>query len=129
MEGTLRVFPSWSCKVGYAPLDPPEESSMIKRTKEIKIRVTEDEYQALLNRKTKVRLAEWLRDLALDQKPQKTIKPVDPQLLFLLNKISTNINQIAKQCNIQKSNIDLISVALSLKQIEDQLKEIINHDY
>ena len=102
---------------------------MIKRTKEIKIIVNEDEYQALLNRKTKVRLAEWLRDLALDQKPQKTIKPVDPQLLFLLNKISTNINQIAKQCNIQKSNIDLISVALSLKQIEDQLKEIINHDY
>jgi len=44
---------------------------MIKRTKEIKIRVTEDEYQALFNRKTKVRLAKWLCDLASDKKPKK----------------------------------------------------------
>jgi hypothetical protein len=102
---------------------------MIKRTKEIKIRLTEDEYKALQARKTKPRLAEWIREIALAQKPKRTVKPVDPQLLYLLNKISTNINQIAKQCNIQKSSIDLISVALSLSQIEKHLKEIVNHDY
>lgn len=101
---------------------------MIKRTKEIKIRLTEDEYQALQARKTKPRLAEWLREMALDQKPKRTVKPVDPKLLYQLNKISTNINQIAKQCNIQKGNIDLISVAVSLNQIEKQLSELVN-DY
>ena len=43
----------------------------MKREKEIKIRLTENEYQALLERKTKARLAEWVREVALEQQPKR----------------------------------------------------------
>jgi len=98
------------------------------RTKRIEIAVTDDEYQQLLERKTKPRLAEWLREVALEQKSKRAVKPADPNLLFLLNRIGTNINQIAKQCNTLKGNVDLVNVAIRLKKIEDKLDEIINHD-
>lgn len=98
------------------------------RTKRIEIAVTEDEYQQLLERKTKPRLAEWMREVALEQKSKRTVKPTDPNLLFLLNRIGTNINQIAKQCNTLKGSVDLVNVAIRLKEIEDKLDEIINHD-
>ncbi|UKH38137.1 plasmid mobilization relaxosome protein MobC [Actinobacillus pleuropneumoniae] len=95
-----------------------------KRLKEIKIRLTESEYNALLERKTKARLAEWLRELALDQAPKKQSKSVDPALLFELNRIGVNLNQIARQCNSQKPSIDLVSVLASLRNLEKNLIEI-----
>lgn len=98
------------------------------RTKEIKIRLSESEFLTLQKLKTKSRLAEWLRDVALNQKPSREIKRVDPNLLYQLNKISSNINQIAKQCNAHKGSIDLIAVAISLNQIEKHLSELVN-DY
>lgn len=94
------------------------------RTKEIKIRVSEEEYQLLLERKTKQRLAEWLRDIALNEKPKSLPKSVDPKLLYELNRIGTNINQIARVCNIKKSSVDLISIALALRNIETELQQI-----
>lgn len=99
-----------------------------KRTKYIAVRLTDDEYLQLKERKTKPRLAEWLREIALSQKSPREIKRVDPNFLYQLNKISTNINQIAKQCNAHKGNIDLIAVAISLNQIEKHLSELVN-DY
>lgn len=98
------------------------------RTKYIAMRVTDDEYQQLLERKTKPRLAEWIREVALEQKTKRAVKPADPNLLFLLNRIGANINQIAKQCNTLKGSIDLVNVAIRLKEVEDKLDEIINHD-
>lgn len=95
-----------------------------KRLKEIKIRLTDSEYQALLERKTKARLAEWLRELALEQAPKAQPKTIDPALLFELNRIGVNLNQIARQCNSQKPNIDLVSVATALRNIEKNLKII-----
>ncbi|TCP10793.1 mobilization protein MobC [Bisgaardia hudsonensis] len=95
-----------------------------KRTKEIKIRLTESEYNALKERKTKARLAEWLRELALKQEPKKPLKAIDPKLLFELNRIGVNINQIARQCNNQAPNIDLISVLISLRNIEKNIQII-----
>ncbi|NNI75643.1 plasmid mobilization protein, partial [Pasteurella multocida] len=82
----------------------------MKREKEIKIRLTENEYQALLERKTKARLAEWVREIALEQQPNRQPKVIDPALLFELNRIGVNLNQIARQCNSQKPSIDLVSV-------------------
>ncbi|MDG4949246.1 MobC family plasmid mobilization relaxosome protein (plasmid) [Actinobacillus equuli subsp. haemolyticus] len=73
----------------------------MKREKEIKIRLTENEYQALLERKTKARLAEWVREVALEQQPKRQPKVIDPALLFELNRIGVNLNQIARQCNSQ----------------------------
>ncbi len=93
-----------------------------KRTKRVQIRLTDEEYKMLMDRKTKARLAEWVRDLALGQKPMKQPKLVDQKLLFQLNRIGVNLNQIAKQCNQTKPNIDLINVGLSLREIEKLLQ-------
>lgn len=100
---------------------------MKKRTKEIKIRLSEDEYNALLERKTKARLAEWLRELALEQAPKAQPKTIDPALLFELNRIGVNLNQIARQCNSQKPSIDLLSMLAELRNIEKALKELRQH--
>lgn len=95
-----------------------------KRLKEIKIRVTEREYQSLLARKTKTRLAEWLRELALDQAPKTQSRTVNPAILYELNRIGVNLNQITRLCHNQKPNIDLVSIATSLKNIEKNLNMI-----
>ncbi len=96
----------------------------MKREKEIKIRLTENEYQALLERKTKARLAEWVREIALEQQPNRQPKIIDPALLFELNRIGVNLNQIARQCNSQKPSIDLVSVLATLREIEKNLKKL-----
>ena len=57
----------------------------MKREKEIKIRLTENEYQALLERKTKARLAEWVREVALEQQPKRQPKVIDPALTNLIS--------------------------------------------
>lgn len=97
---------------------------MTNRTREIKIRLTESEYQALQERKTKARLAEWLRELALDQQPKRQPKPIDPKLLYELNRLGVNLNQIARHCNQRPPSIDLISIATSLKRLDEMLKDI-----
>ena len=99
---------------------------MEKRTKRVEIRLTDDEYESLIARKTKSRLAEWLRQLALEQKPRPTLKTVDPKLLFQLNRIGVNLNQIAKQCNKTSPDINLINIGVSLREIEQLLKEVKN---
>lgn len=95
-----------------------------KRLKEIKIRLTDSEYQALLERKTKSRLAEWLRELALDQAPKVQPRTLDPTIAFELNRIGVNLNQIARQCNSQKPSIDLVSVLATLRNLEKNLIKI-----
>ena len=124
---------------GLRPLDPcpvtggfsPEILAMkseTKRTKRIEIAVTDEELLALHQRKTKPRLAEWMREVALGEKVNRKqkIKPVDPKLLYELNKIGVNLNQIAHYCNVKKSDTNLIEVALLLRNIEQRLRAIEN---
>uniref|UniRef100_UPI00155DC144 plasmid mobilization relaxosome protein MobC n=3 Tax=Enterobacterales TaxID=91347 RepID=UPI00155DC144 len=69
--------------------------------------------------------ASWLRSLSLNEKTKK-IKPVDPQLLYELNRIGVNLNQIARYCNQQaifqaEDKIDLLA---TLANIEEQLQAL-----
>lgn len=96
----------------------------MQRTKEIKIRLTDSEHSELMRKKTKARLAEWIRDSVLTGVSQRQIKAADPKLLFELNRIGVNLNQIARQCNSQKPSIDLVSVLATLRNIEKKLNEI-----
>jgi len=98
-----------------------------KRTKRIEIALTEEEHQTLQSMKTKQRLAEWIRETALQQHKPKKIKQVDPRLLFELNRIGVNINQIARVCNVKKADINLLNIALSLKEIELKLGRLIDN--
>ena len=61
-----------------------------KRTLEVKIRLTETEWNELQQRKTKS-LAGWLRDLGLGAVP---IRQADPDLIRHLARIGSNLNQI-----------------------------------
>lgn len=67
-----------------------------KRTREITIRVTDDELQKLHDCKTDSTLAGWLRNLGLGSAP---IKQADPSLVRALGRMGSNLNQIAKHAN------------------------------
>lgn len=78
----------------------------IKRTKKIEVRVSEKEYEQLLQSRTKPQLAQWIRETCLGSKPNKKVKSVsktDPALLMALIKISGNLNQIARNLNLDKN--------------------------
>ncbi|MDM3678930.1 plasmid mobilization relaxosome protein MobC, partial [Proteus mirabilis] len=69
--------------------------------------------------------ATWLRSLSLNEKTKK-IMPVDPQLLYELNRIGVHLNQIARYCNQQaifqaEVKIDLLA---PLANIEEKLQAL-----
>jgi len=98
---------------------------MKKRTKKIEIMTTDKEYEQLLQRKTKPRLAEWMRETCLDQKPTKCVSAVDPLLLYELNKIGVNLNQIAKKVQFGEHNIEWL---VEIIHIEQQLASLLEND-
>ncbi|CAI3961114.1 unnamed protein product [Commensalibacter communis] len=99
---------------------------MKKRTKKIEIMTTDEEYELLLERKTKPRLAEWMRETCLDQKPTKRVSTVDPLLLYELNKIGVNLNQITKKIRHSENNIEWL---VEIIHIEQQLASLLENDY
>jgi len=99
------------------------------RTKRLEIQLSEEEYEQLLERKTKARLAEWVRDTCLGSEPSRKAKPVpkvDPALLVALSKIGGNINQIARHLNNDRSmglekKIEHLTELASIEQSLDEL--------
>ena len=102
-----------------------------ERQKEIKIRVTAEEHQALLDRCTKPSLATWIRETCLSEKrtKQSQVVEVNPDLLRQLAGIGNNLNQIARIVN-QKAKtdtpLDRVAVITALAGIERELKRIHN---
>ena len=95
-----------------------------KRNKTIRFRVNDSEYN-LINDKASGSVSDWLRSLALEQKPKRKAKPIDPKLIYELNKIGSNINQIAKHLNqISDNNSDKAKLLFAFIAIEDQLKAL-----
>lgn len=86
---------------------------MIRRDKEIKIRLTSDEFEALNARKDQKQLAVWLREVGLNQRKRKAIPVVDPALLRKLASIGNNINQIARVAN-RREPIETIKITSAL---------------
>lgn len=102
-----------------------------KRTKEIKIRLTEQEHQDLLQRK-KGELAVWIRTTCLEQdipEPKK-VKTADSKLLRQLVKIGGNLNQIAKHTNTDAlgGKIDRLRLLGELAAIREQLDELLERN-
>jgi len=103
---------------------------MKKRTKRVEVQFTEEEYEQLLQKKTKARLAEWVRDACLGSELSKKAKPVpkiDPALLVALSKIGGNLNQIARHLNMDRtlSAQDKVKALLELASIENNLDTVI----
>jgi hypothetical protein len=103
------------------------KKEIVNRQKEIKVRLTEAEHQALLERMTGGELATWIRNTCLDEKPNKkrNYKVADPQLLAGLGRIGGNLNQIARQVNTVESDIEKIRAFAELAMIREQLQKVL----
>ncbi len=98
-----------------------------KRTKIIKVRVTDAEYADLKARCDRAELAPWMREVCLDKAELKRSKvpDVDPQLLRLLAGIGNNLNQIARVVNAQRHDaVNLVKVIAQLSALDRQLEQI-----
>lgn len=95
------------------------------RTKKITVRYTEKELTEA-NGKSVGPLASWLRDLSLNQLDKRKPKPVNPELLYHLNRIGVNLNQVARFCNQQAifGNSDKVDLMIILASIERELQEL-----
>jgi len=105
---------------------------MKKRTKRVEVQFTEAEYEQLLQRKTKARLAEWVRETCLGGELSKKAKPVskiNPALLVALSKIGGNLNQIARHLNMDRtlSAQEKVKALLELASIEQSLEELVGN--
>tara|TARA_R110002072_G_scaffold159881_1_gene310959 strand:- start:1403 stop:1750 length:348 start_codon:yes stop_codon:yes gene_type:complete len=103
-----------------------------KRTKQIKVRFTEEEFKLASHLASKS-LAVWLREMALDstqdfvvseKKRNITLPKKDPELVRQLAAVGNNLNQIATVVNAQKSTLDTALLMAKLEEIEDQLSKI-----
>lgn len=110
-----------------------------KRTKEIKIRVTENELEQI-RKNANQNIAFFMRELALGNKieiqKEKPVKKfiklnerkVDSELIEQVRRIGVSLNQIARVVNTQKKYGNLIDVAAlnnSNLAISNQLEELI----
>lgn len=93
----------------------------MKREREIKIRVTEDEHSQMRERCDRPQLAEWLRELALGQRKRRPVPKADPALLRQLAAIGSNVNQIARWCNSQQP-IDAVEVSAALIALNREIE-------
>jgi len=102
---------------------------MEKRTKEIKIRMTETEHQRLLERCDRLHLAEWLRQLGLGEQTsrKRPVPEVAPELLRQVSGMGNNLNQLARRLNQSDSltpseRVSLLSI---LNSLDRQLGELL----
>lgn len=98
--------------------------TQVKRTKEIKVRYSDEEYEQAKENANGL-LAVWLRDISLLKKPKKKIKPINKELIYELNKIGVNLNQIAKLTHtVELTSEEKIKVLLSMATIAEHLREL-----
>lgn len=99
---------------------------MEKRQKIIKIRVTENEHNELLKRKTGKELASWMRAICLEQAVEDSqVIRADPDLVRQIAIMGNNLNQIARHVN--RNREVSFSVNQSLKKIEQSLEELLEN--
>lgn len=107
------------------------EFFMSKRDRFIKIRVNENEYQTLVEKKEIPELTTWIRetmlniseaDLAKLTKPKKIKYNFPSDVVRQLAGVGNNLNQIARHLNTRKGEeIDLIEVMVQLQKTENAL--------
>lgn len=110
---------------------------MSTKLKQIKVNFYPEQHQ-LLKQKAEdnnTTISQFVREklsLELEEKDTRkiykthekvTYKKTDPQLIYELNKIGNNLNQIARNLNAKK-NIDNIEILKILVSIEKEIKEI-----
>ncbi len=112
-----------------------------KRTKAIKIRLSDSEHKELLELAQNKPLAEFMREYCLSANGEYFAKvakanrekinrlTVPPELLRQLASVGNNVNQISRNLNkyqSQDDRIDLMKLAIILQNIESELIAIRN---
>lgn len=102
-----------------------------KRTRSVKIRLSDDELAILKMHSTRTELARWMREFCLSGGQQDLAASVgggekaDPELLRQLAAVGNNLNQIARALNGGAwGALDKVSVLAALSRVEDHLKMI-----
>lgn len=98
-----------------------------KRTRFLGVRVTEQEYQQLLERCEGKQLAAWMRQTCLDEKPARAGKlpTLAPALLRQLAGMGNNLNQTARKVNSGAwSGHDRVQVVAALMAIDAGLARL-----
>jgi len=92
------------------------------KDRRVTIRLTQDEYDKLYQqaKALDITLSQLLRKKILGNRERLATK-CDKELLYEINRIGNNLNQIAKHCNINKS-VDKL-VLKSLVEIERKINE------
>lgn len=102
---------------------------MEKRTREIKIRLTDSEHQRLIDRCDRTHLAEWLRQLGLGEHTtrKRRLPDVAPELLRQVSGIGNNLNQIARCLNQLDglNSTERVSLLAVLNSLDRNLAELL----
>ena len=94
-----------------------------KRSREISIRVTDEELKKLHDRRGDMTLARFLRNLGLGS---PAIKQADSNLIRSLGRIGSNLNQVAKHANTH-NELDQ-NVLTEISAIREVLADLIKQN-
>ena len=108
---------------GRPPNTPLKKDKRMAKDKRVTIRFTDDEYNQLKAKADEldISLSTYIRKKTLGNRERISTK-CDKKLLYEINRIGNNLNQIAKHCNINKS-VDKL-VLKSLVEIEKKLNDL-----
>ena len=112
---------------------------MSKKYQQVKINFYPDQHKILsdLSEANNQTIAQFIReklDLNIDEKDIRSAyrkhekisyKKTDPKLIYQLNKIGNNLNQIARIVNTKKEDYNSIDILKSLVKIEKAVKELL----
>lgn len=96
-----------------------EEPHKKIRQKSIKVRLNDKEYEQMLKRQSGNTLAGWLRQVALGIVP---IHQADAELVRNIGRIGSNLNQIARYANTEKTiDQNVLNEIAAIRTILQQL--------
>ena len=103
----------------------PDEKATKARTRMLRIRVSDAEYETLNRKAEQASLS--LSALVRDHISRVTVRNREDEKrrLMMLNRINANLNMIARHCNIHQSASDATQVIAHLSAIDREVKRIV----
>ncbi len=112
---------------------------MSEKLKQVKVNLYPHQYLQIKEKakSNNVTIAQYIREqlnLNLDPKDtrkiytetqKKVYKETDPKLLYEINKIGNNLNQIARVLNQKKDDLNRVEILQSLVKIESDVKSLL----
>jgi hypothetical protein len=121
--------------VGVAPQTPLKKGiNLSEKMKQIKVFFTVHDFEILkqTSKDQNLTMSEFIRksvnskiENAPAPKTKKVYKVADPKLLYELNKIGVNLNQIAKNLNEKKTDVSNVAILKELVNLETKLNELL----